>query len=524
MKITMHVILFLLLMAFASGLQAQDFGFGFGEETGGDETVSGSGSSSGSRRLVSVKVGGEAAVELAPYVYDFNKKGNAGAISFWDMVSAKINFTVSAGNVDAYTAFNLNADAIRELWDKSSPLGDPSYTPLIMDEAYLRAFIGPVNVEAGLRKLSWGKADSLGPLDVINPLDYTDLRNISDLQALKIARPMAHVTWNPGGFSKLEAVFIPNFSGHRFAQEGRWASSQFADMSSVAEAGILSRAYQKFPQMVLVASDPRVAGLFNSMKAGFAEYLNNNPVDFPSTGGLNYFQTGLRFTATVGPADIGAQYFYGNLFLPDFSIGGVDAFLDDLVGDVLSSNFTNPSPGDPTMLKPQIKYNRYHQIGVDYAQVVFGFNIRAELALHLTEDLKGDDGAVRNPFIGWSLGFDRDLFWGINANIQCNETLRLFNSQVGSNPILDCEADTKITSTRFTMQLSKKFFRDELESKVIVIWDVEDLDCYIIPALIWTIGPMSTELSAGIFTGNKSGELGQYWENSFIKLGVKYSF
>jgi hypothetical protein len=257
------------------------------------------------------------------------------------------------------------------------------------------------------------------------------------------------------------------------------------------------------------------------MASDFTGDFSSFSPEFPNTSGIKYFQTGLRFTSTIGPADIGVQYFYGNLFEPDFTIAGVDSFLDDLMqGNMISY----PYSGNPGLLSPQIKYNRYHQIGLDYAQVVFGFNLRAEAAIHLTEDMKGDDGSVRNPFIGWSLGFDRDLFWGINANIQCNETVRLFNSKVGNNPVLDCEADTKLTSTRFTMRFSKKFFKDELESTVTAIWGVEDMDCYIIPSLVWIIGDLSTELCAGVFLGKESGDLGQYWENSFVRLGVKYTF
>jgi hypothetical protein len=74
------------------------------------------------------------------------------------------------------------------------------------------------------------------------------------------------------------------------------------------------------------------------------------------------------------------------------------------------------------------------------------------------------------------------------------------------------------------MHFSKKFFRDELESKAIIIWDVENMDCYIIPGLTWTVRDLAVELSAGVFAGEKSGDLGQYRENSFVKVGVKYSF
>jgi hypothetical protein len=74
------------------------------------------------------------------------------------------------------------------------------------------------------------------------------------------------------------------------------------------------------------------------------------------------------------------------------------------------------------------------------------------------------------------------------------------------------------------MQVSRKFFKDNLESKATVLWGIEDSDCYIIPALVWTQGNLRSELSAGIFAGKESGELGHFWENSFIKFGIKYFF
>jgi hypothetical protein len=504
------VITFLTLYVFTGGvLFAQDFGFGFDDDAEAAEP----------QKKATVKVGGEIAVELAPFVHDFNREDGYGAISFQNMLSGILRFNLAGRNAEAIAAFKLNADSIIELWEASPDLSNPSHTPLIIDEFFVGGWIGPVDIELGYRKLTWGKADSFGPLDVINPLDYTDLRNIADIHTVKIARPMAHVSWNIDGFSKLSAVFIPNFTGHRFAQEGRWAPAQYSTTAETAATGIFNRALEKFPAYVsqIGSMYPLISGSFS----GFS-------LDFPNTGGINYFQTGLRFTSTVGPADIGIQYFYGSLSRPEFSIVGVDDFLDDLmIKNVLffmGSPGAEPYEGNLSLLTPQIKYNRYHQIGLDYAQVLFSFNVRAEFAVHLTTDLKGDDGSVRNPFIAWSLGFDRNLFWGINANIQCNETVRLFNSKVGSNPVLDCEAGTRLTSTRITMRLSKNFFRNELENTVTVIWGIEDMDCYIIPSLVWTVGNFATELSAGVFAGKESGELGQYWQNSFVRLGVKHTF
>jgi hypothetical protein len=515
MKNKFSVIIFSLLLAcFGGGVWAQEFGFG---EDGGVALPA-----------VSLKIGGEIAVALMPFVHDFKEKDDVQNISFWDMFSGKVKFNVAGGNVEAYAGLNLTAAAIGELWNSDPKLQDPSYTPLFVDEAFLRAFLGPVNIEAGLRKLTWGRADSFGPLDVTNPLDYTDLRNMTDLQAVKIARPMIRVSWNMTGFSKLDAVFIPNFTGHRFAQEGRWAPSQYTSMTEDVEAGIYERASALMPPQYFPVFDSMYPVIYPQIAANL-----DTAAQFPNTGGLDYFQTGLRFTATIGPVDIGVQYFYGNLFRPDFTAVNVDDFIDDLVlgnipfilsFDPSNPDFSNFYSGNPDLISPQIKYNRYHQIGLDYAQVLFGFNVRSEFALHLTQDMKGDDGLVRNPFIAWSLGFDRDIFLGINLNVQCNETIRLMDGKVGKDPVLDCEAGTNAVSTRFTFRLSKKFLRDELDNAVTVIWDVEDSDCYIIPSIVWSVSNLTAEISAGIFAGKDTGELGQYWENSFLKLALKYTF
>jgi hypothetical protein len=466
-----------------------------------------------------LKIGGEITAEALIYPRDFGDTENAVPFSALDMVSGKLNLTAGGENAELVAGFNLSAASLGELLNKSADLGNPAYTPLILDEVYVRGYLGRLSVEAGLRKLTWGRADSLGPLDVINPLDYSDLTGITDLKAMKIARPMVHVSWNAGDFSKLEAVFIPNFTGHRFTQDGRWTPAQFAQYPGRAEQGIFARAGEINPAI----SSPPFSALLPKVRDTLLNHFGNFSFSGIDTAGIEYFQTGLRYTTTIGSADLGAQYFYGNLFRPVITIAGVDGF----IGDLITNNMPPASPpysGDPALLSPHIEYSRYHQIGVDYAQVLFDFNVRAEFAAHITKDIDGGNGAVKNPFLAWSLGFDRDIIWGINANIQCGESIRLLNGRVGANPVFDSEADTAVTATRLTMQISRAFLNDELECKLTGIWDIEDKDCYIIPSAAWTISDFRAELSAGVFAGDESGELGHYWRNTFVKMGVSYSF
>ncbi|GBU27279.1 hypothetical protein R84B8_00808 [Treponema sp. R8-4-B8] len=496
------VFLFTAVILLTNGvIMAQDFGFGSDDD---EDTPKSS---------AAFTVGGEISAEAIPYIYDLNDE-ETFIDSLWNV---KLNLEFTSPYIDIFSILNFNSPSINELWTWSSNLKEWNYTPLVIDELYFRAYISTVNIEAGFRKLTWGKVDSNGPLDVINPLDYTDLIDITDIRARKIARPMVHITWNAGNFSKLEGVFIPNFTGYRFASEGRWTPIQYSTMMENSKKEISARLINYIKTL------PLTDQLILYSQLGSLD-LSDYSFEFPDTSGIEYFQAGLRFTTTVSSADLGIQYFYGNLFRPNYCLSsdGVDYFIDDLINGILS----NPGSyaGDISLLSPKINYTRYHQIGIDYAQVLFGFNLRAEAAINITEDFSGDDGSLQNPFIAWALGFDRELFWGINVNAQCDETIRLLDDKVGDNPVFDSEAGTNITSTRLSVFLYKNFFRDRLETGITCVWKIEDADFYIIPSIAWTDGNLTARLAAGIFTGNKKGELGQYWENSFVKLAMSIVF
>jgi hypothetical protein len=391
----------------------------------------------------------------------------------------------------------------------------PSSSPVAIEEGYLRAYFGDVNIEGGLRKLTWGKADTMGPLDVINPLDFSDLsvlvESLNDGLAQKIARPLIRASWNFGRFSKLEGVFVPNFEPIRFAQSGRWAPAQISALQEqVAEqiVGLTNQAQKQY-----------AAELLSRMLPGI---ISNA---YPDTSALNYAQAGLRFTTTIGSADLGAQYYYGRLTNPAVSVAKTAAsILAAAPALALATTQAQVDAALASLLPPEIAYNSYHQVGVDWAQVIAGFNLRAEAAINLTGDLEGNDGAVFNPAVAWSFGFDRDLIWGINLNLQANETITLWHKKIGNNPLLDIEAGSDLTSTRITAKLSKTFLSDRLELIAAAVWDIEDKDCLVMPVLRWTQKDVAVELSGGIFAGSRDGQFGQYRDNSFVQARIRYTF
>jgi hypothetical protein len=234
---------------------------------------------------------------------------------------------------------------------------------------------------------------------------------------------------------------------------------------------------------------------------------------YPDTSTLRYAQAGLRYTTTVGSSDLGFQYYFGRLPRPVSIISAEPGF------------FTAPgTPLDMSKVNVAVAYNYYHQIGVDFARVIAGFNLRAEAGANITGDLDGTDGMINNPALVWSLGFDRDLFLGLNANLQGTGSIRLLQNKLGDSPLEDAEAGKDLTSSRITLVLSKKFFRDELELKTTGLWGIEDKDFLIMPGVVWSKNDVTAELSAGFFGGDKAGELGQYKDNNYIKVALGYSF
>jgi hypothetical protein len=314
-----------------------------------------------------------------------------------------------------------------------------------------------------------------------------------------------------GSFTKAEAVFVPWFQGHRFAGSGsRWAPAEIQDLPQAIRAALVPAVLNLPPSYDPLQVQQKITEVLNQ------ETLETLYTDKPALFTLGYAQGGLRLTTTLGGSDLGIQYFYGNLPRPALNLRGIAAFLRDPQGFIDGDKYET--------LRPEISYNRYHQIGVDYARVIGGFNLRLELAANITGDLSGDKGDVYNPFLAWSAGFDRDLIGGIALNLQVNESIRLFQNKIGDTIFTDIEAGKDITSTRLTLILSKKLFRDELELKTSLLWGIEDRDFYLIPALIWTREDVGVELSGGIFGGDTKGELGQYRDNGFIKVLLSYSF
>jgi hypothetical protein len=416
---------------------------------------------------------------------------SAEQIILGDFFTGQLKMAYSVRSAEA--AISLKLDRLSDV---------ASYRDVI-DEAYARVLPGSFLLEAGLRKIVWGKADSFGPLDIINPFDYRDLINLSNPSELKIARPLLHAAYIFDGPAKIEAVFVPWFEPDRYARSGRWMPSEY----KILPALIKEEAVGAIIAGVPAGTPPATINEIISSMAG-----DSVPLKDSDTRSIEYANGGLRYTMTIGQTDVGFQYYYGRQSRPAFVLYGLDDFWQKAASQNISE------------IGAVLKYNPYHQIGADWAQVLFGLNLRAEAAANITDDRDGTDGGVYNPHIYWSFGFDRDIFFDMNVNFQCNEKIILMHDKIGNGILRDIEAETEATATRITLQLSKKVLREELELKNVFVWNVETSDFLVSPAIIWSKNDIEAELSASAFCGNESGSLGQYFDNNFIKTVLRYRF
>lgn len=291
-----------------------------------------------------VVLGGEVRIGTSVFIDDL---ADHETIALGNLASAIFDVEATGANADAFVRFRVSRSILsRDI------VG-------LLDEASLRIHGSAGELQGGLMKLTWGKADSQGPLDVVNPTDFTDL-TVTDSLERKIARPMLRASISPGAMTRIEGVFVPSFAGNAYATEGPWKPAQIAGLDRTLES-------------------------FGMGPNAFSALDAERPT-------LRDFQGGFRFTTTTGSLDWGLQYYYG-------------MFADPSIVYAPPASFS-------------VTHDRFHQAGADFAAVVLGLNVRGEAAAFLTEDQKGDDPAVRDPEARFSLGVDKVLPGGLSFNAQ----------------------------------------------------------------------------------------------------------
>lgn len=442
-------LLSILILCGLPSLGAQAFGFGNGEGDPDGAAIGASGATgagaAASPTFSGPSLGGEVSFTVLGFPEElFNGDYTNSTV----LPAAALTIKASGSKADAHIAVKLDEELLTNRPED------------ILDEAWLQMYTGQTIIQGGLMRNTWGRADSLSVLNILNPKNLSDL-TLRDEQERKIPLPMLRVNQGLGGSLSAEFVYLPWFEGNRMAMSGAWVAAQLKPLAG-------------------------------------ATFV------FPATKGLDYGQGGLRLTASLSGVDLGAQYFYGRLTTPTIDTTDAAMYLLSLGTTI------------------DVGYNPYQQIGADAAFVLGGFNLRLEGGINLTEDSAGTDPLVYNRHIVWSAGFDRDLFAGINLNFQSSGKIRLQHDKITSP--LDIESGSEITTTQLAALLSRSFLRDTLKIELLGLLGVEKLDYMIEPGLVLSVGEAEIALRGRYFGGDSGGELGQFNDKSYISLSSKYTF
>nr|WP_314993681.1 hypothetical protein [uncultured Treponema sp.] len=463
--LTIWIAVLLLLCTTAAIAEEISDGFGFD-----DNSESGS--------AFSVDIGGRLSLGGAFFFNDFKTFRDVQPGS---LIEGKLHIHATAPLTEAYFGVRLNSKTLAPLLGTAQAVYpvQPQIAPWI-DEAYLKMLFGPAVITGGIQKISWGRAETLSVLDIVNPRDRTDLTLLYDPQALKIARPLVSAAVYLPHDLKLEGVFLPVFEGDRIVtgSTGRWYSHQF-------------------------------------------DRLWGSPAAFrqPATNTLEYAQGGGRLTAAVGGMhDFGVQYFYGRL--PEL------AFKTETLGSSIPGSMGS---GGGSVLAPSSGktvtgvYNPYHHIGVDYGLGIGPVALSAELAANITSDISGDDPSVYNPSLAWNVGAVYSAPLGFKLNLTAAETVRLQHKRTGLQSH-DVEYGRNATDTKLSFSVAQTLLRSSLEWKLGMLIGLEDADFCIMPGIHWQLATLLLDCNVGIFGGSRAGRLGQFYRNGFIRLTAAYEF
>lgn len=231
-------------------------------------------------------------------------------------------------------------------------------------EAYVGAFVGPIDIRVGQQRIAWGKGDLFAPNDVVNPLDNRDPL-LSETELLRVPLFLARMDIDVG-IGSIQLLYAPFFVPNRFDFYGTpWALIQ-----------------EPAPQ---------------PYRAVFGQALRRGDVATPSpfrlavptrTPTFKDGQAGARFVFSIGDFDFGLYYHYGfdgqPRVAPDretlrqlFSIGDYDRLDPGTLNRLIPTNATSAL---------EITYARRHHAGLDFGTLIGPIALRLDA---MFEDNKG---------------------------------------------------------------------------------------------------------------------------------------
>lgn len=410
---------------------------------------------------------------------------------------------------DIYPEFRIFSDGdieenLKGSLDLSYP-GDVHQFKVLMDyqigaadqvefnEVYYRYFGDKYNLLVGKNRLVWGKGDQVHVVDNLNGEDLSDFVN-PDYLDRQIGEEMIKIDrYFRGGSANLEFVYTPDFTPNRTADDpdsllGNWIINPFAGKGLTLDDISAVSGYDQ-------------REIIDKVEDAFEEEDN---------------QFGLRFTDSRGGTDYGFSYYKGYLRKPSYD------------KRVFEGEINNKQDFDLLLDQADLHYDEVDVFGFELARVIADVNSRFELAYFRTDDTDGNDPTVRNNKIGWVIGGDKDLaLSNLNLNIQFTGEKILDDDQIDSNNNLDLQYrdDQEYSNHRAIVTIEDSYQNEKIIPKLSWVYNLRDNDYSLEVEVDYELQQdLNLIFAHKIFEGDADTTFGQFEDNDYSSLALKYSF
>ncbi len=339
-------------------------------------------------------------------------------------------------------------------------------------ELYLDAKLGPLDLQLGQQEVLWGRADGFRPTDNVTPYDYL---NIATEERVPVPAVKADTYV---GNTTLEAVWVPFFTPTRLPLlNQRW----FPPLPESAEAPL----------------GPKGQPIDIDLS------FQDGSVTFPAWA-LKNGEVGLRWNQLVPGGEFSLSYF--------------DGF--DHIASFRSTATILPAmePRPRALVTLNREYHRVRVGGADFASALGPFGLRGEIAYFAQNDPTKHDRLV---FI---VGFDRT--WGDwFAILQYTDQILTGSAQM---PAGNLQGSLLFPDQGYRSTILYRVARTLSSSQSVEIKGAIGArdGGFLVQPLYSMALTDAWRLKVGVtfFGGSRTSYLGQYHDNVFLNLQLRYTF
>lgn len=354
---------------------------------------------------------------------------------------------------------------------------------LELKEAWVEASLGDLDIRFGKQIVAWGLADGNTPTDTINAR-YQGTRYTTTLDEQKIANWMLNATYYlPGNLGTIQGILLP------------------------------------------VSIPNKLPSIAMTVNAGPTTTIIIKDDEYPAIA-LENIEGGLRSLWYLGNLSFSASYFTYLDRYPDFSVS--------VVG------------GPTTTITYTPVHNRIHQLGLDAAYSIGGFDIRSEWALSLTKDFEGSTPLEKNPYLQGVLQASRSFINGTTSlslawapryvlNYKAPADYTSPSDQQAASMIRQYDGQAYQWENGVSLRIAGKYLNETLQSEALFLAETSARDWLgtasvsyqLSDGLSFKIG--TVQYGSFLPSGDADRELGTFSKSSTIDrdyyyIEVKYSF